>query len=430
MHDIKEIRRDPDLFYREVGRRGYNVPIDELLELDNRKRELTNTFDQLRQRRNSVSKQIGQARKNDQDTDDLQIEMRRLGDELKQGEKDKKDISENIRQILLDIPNIPAEMTPDGLTEKDNVIIREWGPVQEYEFDPLDHLAIAERLNILDFMRGGKVTGSGFPVWVGDGALMERALLNFMLDLQTHEHGYTEMMTPFLANRHSMIGTGQIPHLEDDMYYCDRDDLFLIPTSEVTLINLHRDEILLEEQLPIKYAAYSPCFRREAGSWGHHTRGFLRTHQFNKVEMVRIEQPEHSYKVLEELLRHAEEVLRRLELRYRVVKLCAGELSFQAAACYDIEVWAPAEGGRWLEVSSCSNCEAFQAKRAGIRFRPKKGNKVQYVHTLNGSGLATSRLMVALLESWQTAEGSIAVPPVLRSYMGGKSVITSSGGSF
>ena len=423
MHSIKDIRQNPEEFRKQQLRRNETVDVDELLELDRKRRELTSQLDELRRMRNTVSKKIGSAKKSGQDTEDLQIKMRMLGEGLKVGEMEEYRLSEAIHQRLMVIPNLPDDSTPDGKDARENVVVAQWGEPPEFDFDLLDHLTLAERLNILDFPRGGKITGSGFPVWSGAGALLERALLNFMLDLQTREHGYREMMTPFLGNRESMFGSGQIPHLEDDMYCCEKDDLFLIPTSEVMLINLHRGEILSEDQLPIKYTAYSPCFRREAGSWGRDTRGFQRTHQFNKVEMVRLERPEDSDQALEDLIRHAEEVLRRLDLHYRTVRLCGGDLPFQASTCFDLEVWAPADGGRWLEVSSCSNCRAFQAQRASIRFRTKEG-KTEYVHSLNGSGLATSRLMVALLETYQTEERSLAIPPVLRQYMGGMSAIT------
>ncbi len=424
MHDIREIREDPERFQRGLQRRGEEFDVQGLLELDAARRELTKELDKLRQERNSVSKQIGRSKRAGQDTFDLEAEMRRLGEELKAGEAREREQGAVLRGRLFEIPNMPADSIPDGMSESDNEEVRRWGEPPRFEFEPGDHLAVAERLGILDFKRGGKVTGSGFPVWSGAGAAIERALINFMLDLQTKEHGYREMMTPFAANRDSMLGSGQIPHLEDDMYLIEKDDLFLIPTSEVTLINLHRDEIIPESCLPLKYAAYSPCFRREAGAYGHTTRGFLRVHQFNKVELVRFERPDDSARALEEIVRHAEAVLQRLELHYRVVKLCAGELGFNASICYDLDVWAPAEGGRWLEVSSCSNCEDFQARRAGIRFRPGGGGKTEYVHILNGSGLATSRLMVALLETYQTDEGSLAIPPVLRPYLGGLTVVT------
>ena len=299
------------------------------------------------------------------------------------------------------------------------------GDIEKADFAIQDHLDLAERIGLLDFARGAKIAGSGFPVWSGAGARLERALLNFFLDTQTQINGYREMMTPFVATRNSLQASGQIPRLESDMYHIEEDDIFLIPTSEVTLVNLHRGEILSEDVLPIKYTAYSPCFRREAGAYGSHTRGFQRVHQFNKVEMVRFERPEDSDAALEELVGDAESILKALELPYRVVRLCAGDMGFNAAACFDLEVWAPATG-KWLEVSSCSNCTDFQARRAGIKFRRRESGKTEFVHTLNGSGLATSRVMVALLELYQTGDGSLAIPTALRPYMNNETVITAS----
>lgn len=422
MHDIKLIRNDPQQFHQKLLIRKVDVDVERILEMDVQQRALIGQLDEMRQLRNSLSKKVGSERKSGKDTTELQAEIRVLGTNIKDGEVEEKRLSEQIRDVLLDLPNLPSESTPIGANETENVVISKWGKIPTFEFELQDHLSVAERLNILDFKRGGKITGSGFPVWSGAGAKLERALINFMLDLQTGEHGYREMMTPLLSNRESMLGTGQIPHLEDDMYLCEKDDLFLIPTSETMLVNLHRSEIIPEEDLPIRYAAYTPCFRREAGSWGKDTRGFQRTHQFNKIEMVRIERPEKSEQALKELIQHATEVLKRLELPYRLVQLCSGDLPFQASTCYDLEVWAPADGGRWLEVSSCSDCDSFQARRASIRYRNKDG-KVDFVHTLNGSGLATSRVLVALIESYQTEEGSLAIPPVLRPYMNDMSVI-------
>ncbi len=423
MHDIRYIRQNPDDFKKAMTRRGLDVDVNEILNMDDEKRNLTTKLDNMRRERNEVSKQIGMKRKAGEKSDDLETAMRELGQEVKAGEERERQLDADTRLWLQKLPNIPADSTPEGLTEKENVVERFWGEMPEYDFEVKSHLDVAERLGILDFQRGGKITGSGFPVWSGAGARLERALINFMLHVQTREHGYREMMTPFLANRESMLGSGQIPKLEDDMYCCERDDLFLIPTSEVALVNMHRGEILKEDQLPIKYVAYSPCFRREGGSYGQMTRGFLRTHQFNKVEMVRFEHPDNSEAVWLEMTGHAEEIIRRLDLHYRVVHLCAGDISFNAAECYDLEVYAPADGGKWLEVSSITNCRDFQARRANIRFKPK-GGKAQYPHILNGSGLATSRIMVALLETYQTEEGSVIIPPVLRPFMDGETVIT------
>ena len=427
MHDLREIRTDPDQFAVKLESRGEEVDISALLELDNAKKELTRELDVHRQKRNSSSKLIGSAKKKGLDTSKMEAEIKQLNHNLKAGGEMERELGEKIRRVMLQMPNLPTASTPPGLSESENVLLRTWGEEPKIDFEPLDHLEIGQRLNMLDFKRGGKITGTGFPLWTGYGAALERALINFMLDLQTENHGYTEMLTPFMANRDSMIATGQIPHLEEDMYKIDQDDLFLIPTSEVTLINLHRDELIEEKQLPLRYTAYSPCFRREAGAHGHDTRGFLRVHQFNKVEMVQIVKPEFSYEVWQRMIEHAEEVLRQLDLRYRVLHLCAGDLGFQAAECCDLEVWSHADGGRWLEVSSVSNCLDFQARRANIRVRPAGGGKPYFPHTLNGSGVATSRLTVALLETWQTEEGSLVIPPVLRSYMGGKTIITENG---
>ncbi len=422
MHDIKEIRQNPTRFKEFLLRRGIEADIDKILQLDQKWRDITNNLDKMRAQRNAVSKQIGLAKKAQIDTSQFEVEMRNLGDTIQKGEIEIRQLLDEINRLLSLLPNLPAEDTPIGKNSDDNVIVRQCGDVSKSDFIPLEHLDFAEKIGILDFRRGGKITGSGFPVWTGEGAQLERAIINFMLDLHTKEHNYNEMLTPFIANRDSMYGSGQIPHLEDDMYHIELDDLFLIPTSEVTLVNLHRGEIFPEEVLPIKYCAYSPCFRREAGAYGASTRGFLRTHQFNKVELVRFERPEDSFNALEELVSNAETVLKRLELPYRVVRLCTGDMGFCAAACYDIEVWAPATK-RWLEVSSCSNCTDFQARRADIKFRSKSTGKTDYVHTLNGSGVATSRLMVAILENYQTDEGVLAVPSVLRNYMGGKMLI-------
>jgi seryl-tRNA synthetase len=423
MHDIKQIRQNPDHFRHGLQRRGETDSLDRLLTLDRERRDLVTSLDERRARRNAVSKEIGQAKKSGGESASLESEMRELGSNIQKDEARERELESEIEGMLLYIPNLPADTTPDGRDATENVVVRSWGEAPVMEFTPLDHLDLADKLELLDFRRGGKITGSGFPVWSGYGARLERALINFFLDMQTSEHGYREMMTPFVANRDSMQGSGQIPKLEDDMYHCTRDDIFLIPTSEVPLVNMHRGDTLTEDQLPIKYCAYSPCFRREAGTYGKDTRGFLRVHQFNKVELVRFEKPENSYQALEEIVSHAEKVLQLLELKYRVVRLCAGDMGFNAAACYDLEVWAPATG-KWLEVSSCSNCTDFQARRANIRFRRKETGKLELVHTLNGSGLATSRVFVALLETYQTDEGAWAVPAILRPYLDGKTVIT------
>ena len=317
---------------------------------------------------------------------------------------------------------MPSESTPVGRDESANVILRVSGDKKEFQFEPRDHIQLSEQLDILDFARGGKISGSGFPVYKGAGARLERALLNFFLDRHIEKNGFTEIFPPFLVNRDSMIGTGQLPKLENDMYFIPSDDLYLIPTAEVPITNLHRDEIINVDDLPIKYVAYSACFRREAGSYGKDTRGFLRVHQFNKIEMVQFVRPEQSYEALEQLHVYATELLEELEITYRVQELATGDLSFASAKCYDIDVWAPGEKN-WLEASSISNFEDFQARRANIRYRAQPGAKPEFVHTLNGSGLATSRVIVALLETYQNEDGSIDVPTQLKPYMGNMEVI-------
>jgi seryl-tRNA synthetase len=325
-----------------------------------------------------------------------------------------------VNEILLFIPNIPHESVPVGKTIEDNVIVREWLP-EGYSIKSnnkfFDHIELGKKLNILDFERGAKVSGSGFPVYLGKGATLERALINFMLDFHLNNHGYTEVFPPFLTNSNSMIGSGQLPKMADDMYRIEKDDLYPIPTAEVPITNLHRDETLSESDLPVNYVGYSACFRREGGSYGKVSKGFLRVHQFNKVEMVKFVKPESSYDELENLVKDAEAVLQALKIPYRIALLCTGDLSFSASKCYDIETWSPAEK-KWLEASSCSNYEDFAARRANIRFKRESGKKPEFVHTLNGSGLATSRLMVSLLEIYQTAAGTIEVPEVLQKYTG------------
>jgi len=425
MHDIKQIRSNPDKYRAGLARRGEAFAIDEVLRLDAERRELTRVLDNMRARRNALSKEVGAGRRAGTDTSPMELETRTLGDGIQVEEERDRRLEADIQSLLLNVPNLPADATPSGRDASANVVVREWGEPPRFDFQPLDHLDLAEKLDILDFRRGGKIAGAGFPVWKGAGAQLERALINLFLDIQTGKHGYREMMTPFIASWESLQATGQIPRLEEDMYQIEKDKLYLIPTSEVTLVNLHRGDILNEEDLPLRYSAYSPCFRREAGAYGSQTRGFLRVHQFNKVELVRFEKPEASYEALEEIVSHAEAILQKLELPYRVLRLCSGDMGFNAAACYDLEVWSPGVG-RWLEVSSCSNCEDFQARRANIRFRRKATGKLEFVHTLNGSGLATSRVFVALLENCQTDDGALAIPAALRPYMGGKTLITAS----
>ena len=422
MLDLKFIRENPELVKKGIQAKGEMGDVERVLELDKRRRQIIQQVEDLKKQRNENSKKVAQLKKQGQDASEIINNTKQISETIKTLDDELKEVEQALHEELSRLPNLPHESTPIGVDANDNVQIKSWGEIPQFDFEPLNHLELGERLDILDFKRGGKVTGSGFPVYKGDGARLERALLNFMLDYHIEKHGYTEIFPPFLANRASMFGTGQLPKLEEDMYLTEKDDLFLIPTAEVPVTNLHRNEILEGHELPIKYVAYSACFRREAGSYGKETRGFLRVHQFNKVEMVNFVHPEKSYEVHEQLLQEACDILEALEIPYRVLLLCSGDLSFAAAKCYDIETWSPAEQ-KWLEASSVSNFEDFQARRANIRFRPEKGAKPVFVHTLNGSGLATSRLMVSLLETYQTDEGTVVIPQVLRRYMGGQDVI-------
>ena len=356
------------------------------------------------------------------DAEALILEMREVGEKVKDLDNELRTVEEDLERLMLSIPNIPHESAPVGETEDDNVVARTWGEVKEFAFEPKPHWDLATDLGILDFERAGKVTGSRFVFYKGAGARLERALISFMLDLHTDEHGYEEVLPPYMVNRASMTGTGQLPKFEEDAFRIESEDYFLIPTAEVPVTNMHRDEILNKDQLPIRYAAFSSCFRSEAGSAGRDTRGLIRQHQFNKVELVKFVKPEDSYEELEKLTNDAERVLQLLELPYRVMSMCTGDLGFTAAKKYDIEVWIPSYG-TYREISSCSNFEAFQARRANIRFRREPNGKPEHVHTLNGSGLAIGRTVAAILENYQQEDGTIIIPEVLRPYMGGKTVI-------
>lgn len=417
MLDLRRIREAPDEILRALRTKSPQVDLDEVLSLDGRRLQLMQESEGLKAERNRVTREIAELQKRQEDAGALIAAMREVGERVKALDADLKEVDERQQYLLMRLPNTPHPDTPVGADERGNVEIARWGEKPVFAFTPKSHLELGESLDILDFPRGAKIAGSGFPVYKGQGARLERALINFMLDLQTLEHGYTEIFPPFLANRESMTATGQLPKMEDDMYFCGRDELFAIPTAEVPITNLHRDEVLAGEDLPVRYAGYSACFRREAGSYGRDVRGFLRVHQFNKVELVQFTRPEHSDAALESLRGHAEEVLRRLGLHYRVLALCTGDLSFASARTYDLEVWSPAEG-KFLECSSCSTFTDFQARRGSMRFKDK-GGKPQFLHTLNGSGLATSRLIVALLESYQDARGGITVPMALRPWLGG-----------
>ncbi len=421
MLDLNFIRNNHEKVKKAIADKHENANIDKLLELDAERRGLQYECEQLRNKRNVVSKQVGELQKKKQDASQIINEMRLVSDSIKEYEEKLKALSPEIEHLLLRIPNVPAEDVPVGADASSNVEVKLWGEKRPFDFQPLPHWELGAILNILDFERASKLTGTGFTLFKGTGARLERALYNFMLDLHTREHGYQEVSPPFLVNRASMTGTGQLPKLEEDMYKTSEDDLFLIPTAEVPVTNIHRDEILSYKELPICYVAYTPCFRREAGSYGKDTRGMIRVHQFDKVELVKFVKPETSYNELESLLLAAEKVLQLLGLHYRVLKLCTGDMSFAAAKCYDIEAWAPGVG-RYLEVSSCSNFEDFQARRTNIRFRDEDG-KIKYVHTLNGSGVALARTYIAMLETYQRDDGSIEIPEVLQPYMGGLRVI-------
>jgi seryl-tRNA synthetase len=416
MLDIKFIRDNPDLVKKGILLKREKCDIDRLLQLDSERRQFIFKAEQLKKERNENSKKVADLKKVKKTANDIIERTKQISSEIKELDEKLGDLQFEIKNEMDRIPNIPHSSAPEGKDSDDNVEIKIWGDIPTYDFDVLDHLALGERLDILDFKRGGKIAGSGFPVYKGLGARLERALINFMLDLHVQEHGYTEIFPPFLANRSSMYGTGQLPKLEEDMYLADKDDLFLIPTAEVPVTNLHRDEIIPVEKIPLKYVAYSACFRREAGSYGKETRGFLRVHQFNKVELVNFTLPEESYKAHERILGEATKILELLDIPYRVLSLSTGDLSFAAAKCYDIETWSPAEN-KWLEASSVSNFEDFQARRANIRFKRNREKSPEFVHTLNGSGLATSRLMVSLLEINQTDEGTVIIPNVLKPYM-------------
>ena len=417
MLSIDIIRNNPKEVEQGLARRGEKLLISEIIKLDESYRSDLAQANEMRAERNVASDKIARAKKLGENSDKAINAMRKLSQQIKVFEE-KTQLSKNeLDQLLLGLPNIPHESVPEGKDEKNNQLVREWGETLDRDFNIIAHLELGKALSLFDFERGAKISGSGFPLYTGKGAKLERALINFMLDFQTEQHGYKEIFPPFVVRPESAVTTGQLPKLADDMYASEKDDLWLIPTAEVPLTNIHQNEILSEDQLPINYTAYSACFRREAGSYGKDTRGFLRVHQFNKVELVKFVKPENSYKELEKLVGQAEAILQSLGLKYRVIELCAGDLSFAAAKCYDLELWAPGEE-KWLEVSSCSNFEDFQARRGNIRYRRNSDKQVEFVHTLNGSGVATPRLLVALLETYQNKDGTIAIPEPLQPYFG------------
>jgi len=416
MLPIEIIRNNPSAVEKQLASKGETVDMSEVLKIDTLYRKQLGEANDLRALRNTVSDEIAQAKRNGIDSNDAIQSMRKVSQQIKELEEKTQASKLELDRHLLSLPNLPHESVPIGTDEKDNPLVREWGEERQTDFKLKNHLELGEALGLFDFERGAKISGSGFPLYTGKGAKLERALINFMLDIHTEQHGYTEIFPPFVVRPESAITTGQLPKFAEDMYPSEKDDLWLIPTAEVPVTNIHRDEIMTADQLPINYTAYSACFRREAGSYGKDTRGFLRLHQFNKVELVKFVTPENSYSELETLVTHAETVLQSLGLRYRVIELCSGDLSFSAAKCYDIELWAPGEQ-KWLEVSSCSNFEDFQARRGNIRYRKTSDKKVDFVHTLNGSGVATPRLLVALLETYQNEDGSISIPKSLQPYM-------------
>ncbi|MEA3319802.1 MAG: serine--tRNA ligase [Bacillota bacterium] len=424
MLDLKLLRANFEEIKGKLQHRGEDLSdLDRFEELDAKRRDLLVQTEQLKSKRNEVSQQIAAMKREKQDADHLIKEMREVGDSVKELDEELRGVEEALELLLLSIPNIPHESVPVGETEDDNVEVRKWGEVPNFGFEAKAHWDIADELGILDFERAGKVTGSRFVFYRGLGARLERALFNFMLDLHVDEHGYTEVLPPYLVNRASMTGTGQLPKFEEDAFLIEKEDYFLVPTAEVPITNMHREEILSGEQLPINYAAFSACFRSEAGSAGRDTRGLIRQHQFNKVELVKFVKPEESYEELEKLTGNAEKVLQLLGLPYRVLSMCTADLGFTAAKKYDIEVWIPS-AETYREISSCSNFESFQARRANIRFRRDPKGKPEHVHTLNGSGLAIGRTVAAIIENYQQEDGSVVIPEVLRPYMGGKEILT------
>lgn len=416
MLDLKFVRENLDKVQQNINHKNEKADVSAISELDAKRREIIQEVENLKNQRNVVSKEIAMLKKNKENADDKIASMKKVSDDIKNFDNELREIEDKINDIIIRLPNMLGAKVPVGKTEDDNIVIRTHGEKPE-QAKKINHIDISRNLGILDFERGAKVSGGGFAFYREKGAKLERALINFMLDYHLDHHGYTELLPPFLVNENSMYGTGQLPKMKEDMYHATEDNMYLIPTSEVPVTNYHGGEMLKTEDLPIKYTAYSPCFRREAGSYGSDVRGFLRVHQFNKVEMVNFTKPEDSCERLEGLLNEAEDIVKALGLHYRVLLLCSGDTSFASALTYDIEVWAPGEE-KWLEVSSCSNFTDFQARRANIRFKRDPKAKPEFVHTLNGSGLATSRIIVAILEQYVREDGHVEVPEALRKYTG------------
>ncbi|MBO2521248.1 MAG: serine--tRNA ligase [Clostridia bacterium] len=426
MLDLKWIRAHPDALKEGMRRRGAEVPVDELIEVDRAWREKLTALERLKAERNEASEAIGLAKRQGKDASEAIERMREVAARIKAMEQEVEGLEARLKELLLQVPNIPHASVPDGRSDADNVEVRRAGEPRQFGFEPKPHWELGVSLDIIDFERAAKVTGARFAFLKGLGARLERALIQFMLDLHTREHGYTELWPPFMANDASMTGTGQLPKFAADMFRVEGTDYYLIPTAEVPVTNYRMGEIIDGAELPLYYTAYSPCFRAEAGAHGRDTRGLIRQHQFDKVELVKLVKPETSYDELESLVRDAEDVLQRLGLPYRVVALCTGDLTFSSAKTYDLEVWMPSYG-RYVEISSCSNFEDFQARRAEIRFRREPGAKAEYVHTLNGSGLAVGRTLAAILENYQEEDGSVRIPDVLVPYMGGVERIAPAG---
>lgn len=415
MLDIKDIRNNYEFVKERLSVRGKEYPLEELKTLDEKRREIIGVVEEKKAYQNEISKKIPMMKKEGKDSEEIFKEMKELSNEIKSFDEELQGIDEKIREVILEIPNLPNESVPRGNDDSENIEMVKVGTPREFDFEPRAHWDIGTMNDWLDFERANKITGSRFSIFKGFGAKLERALTQFMLDLHTEKQGYTEMSTPFMVNRDSMIGTGQLPKFSEDMYQLERDDFYLVPTAEVPLTNMYRGEILSEDDLPIYITEYTPCFRREAGSAGRDTRGLIRNHQFDKVELVKFVKPETSYDELEKLTMNAREVLDLLKLPYRVVTLCGGDLGFSSAKTYDIEVWMPSYG-RYVEISSCSNFENYQARRSNIKYRPKDGGKAEFVHTLNGSGLAVGRTFAALVENYQKEDGTIEIPEVLKPY--------------
>ena len=415
MISIEFIRNNFEKAESGLKSKGFKENLSEILSIDKDYRADLFKVNSLRSDRNKVSDQISELKKTKQDASDKILSMRAVGEQIKEIEISLSEKKDNLDALILNLPNIPHTSVPHGDSENNNKVIYEWGNETKKNFELKTHLDLGSNLNLFDFERSAKISGSGFPLYTGKGALLERSLINFMLEFQTQKNRYVEIIPPYIVKSSSVLTTGNLPKFSEDMYHSEVDDLWLIPTAEVPLTNIHSDEILSESDLPKKYTAYSPCFRREAGSYGKDTKGFQRLHQFNKVELVQLVNPEDSYKALETLTSDAEAILKSLSLKYRKIELCTGDLSFSAAKCYDLEVWSPSEK-KWLEVSSCSNFEDFQSRRGNIKFRRDSDRKVDFVHTLNGSGLATPRLLIALLETYQNSDGSITIPEPLQEY--------------